>query len=449
MQIEQLKKEELKHEYSVTFTAEEVSERVEKKLLEIGKTIKMPGFRPGKVPMKVLKTKYSSAVMGEVLELAVDESSRKVINDNEIRPALQPRIEVKSFDEKTGLEYLMEIELLPEFDVMDLAKIKLEKLHSTPSEKSIEEAVERIASNSKDSKKVEGLRAAKTGDILVIDFDGTVDGNPFPGMQGAGHSLELGTNSFIDTFEDQLVGSKAGDEKTVTVTFPDDYGQEQLQGVEAIFEVKVKELREVVAAKIDEEFSKKLGFDTVEKMRDAIKEQMQNEYDQVARMNLKRQLLDTIDENHKFDVPEGMIDAEFYAIWQQLKNKQHPDDPNMQKAEDGKTVEADKGTKEENEEYREIAVRRVKLGLVLAEVGRVEKIEVSDQEIQQAVVTEARKYPGQEAQVFEFYQKNPQAVEGIKAPLYEEKVVDYILESAELDEKEVPVEELTEAANKE
>ena len=450
MKIKQTKKENLKHEYSVTLTAEEVGQKINDKLEEIGKTVKMPGFRPGKVPLKVLKSKYGKAVMGEVLESAVDESALKAINENELRPAMQPRIEVKTFDEEKGLEYIMEVELLPEFDVMDFSKIKLEKLTAAPEEKAVKDALDRIASSNKETALVEKARASKKGDILVIDFDGTVNGEPFPGMKGEGFPLELGSKSFIDTFEDQLVGSKVGDHKTVKVTFPEDYGQEELKGVDAVFEVNVKELREPVKATLDDEFAKKMGFDNVSKIEDAVKQQMQSEYDQVSRLNIKRQLLDAIDQEHDMEVPAGMVDAEFYAIWQQLKGKQHPDDPSHQHgAECNHDSDDDKGTKAENDEYRSIAKRRVKLGLVLAEAGRINKVEVTNQEIQQAVMAEARKYPGQEAQVFEFYQKNPQAIEGIKAPIYEDKVVDFVLETANIEERQVSIEELTKTAEQE
>jgi len=446
MQIKQTKKEELKHEYAVTLSGEEVSEKIDEKLQEIGKTVNMPGFRPGKIPLKVLKSKYGKAVMGEVLEKTVDETTLKAINENELRPATRPKIEVKTFDEKDGLEYTMEVELLPEFDVMDFSTIKLEKLFAKPDDKAIEESLKRIASAKTESEKLEEDRGAKKGEIVVIDFDGTVDGKPSPGMKGEGFSLELGSKSFIDTFEEQLEGGKVGDHKTITVTFPKDYGQETLQGVEAVFEVDIKDVRVITETKIDEEFAKAMGFESLDKIKETITEQMQSEYDQVARMNIKRQLLDIIDEKHDFAVPTGMVDAEFYSIWQQINGHQHPDDPNHVHGEKCDHEHEDAGTEEDVAEYRDIASRRVKLGLVLAEVGKVNKIEVQNNELQQAVIAEARKYQGQEAQVFEFYQKNPQALEGLKAPIYEEKVVDFVLDTAKVEEREVSIEELTKAS---
>ncbi len=439
MQITQTKKEDLKHEYTVTMTGAEIDEKINEKLQEIGKTVNLPGFRPGKAPLALLKSKYGKAVMGEVLELAVNDSTLKAINENELRPAMRPKIEVKTFDEKDGLEYTMAIELLPEIKLADFKSIKLEKLTAKPEAKAVKETLNRIASSNKGSEKVEENRAAKTGDIVVIDFDGTVDGKPFPGMKGEGFPLELGSKSFIDTFEDQLVGAKAGDHKTVKVTFPENYGEEKLRGVAAVFEVDVKELRVPAAAKVDDEFAKSMGFENLAKLEEVIEQQMQKEYDQVARVNVKRALLDALDEAHDFTVPAGMVEAEFEGIWNQL----------MHDHEHNHAHDHEHGSEEEKQEYRDIAGRRVKLGLVLAEVGRINKIEVTNEEIQQAVINEARRYPGKERQVFEFYQKNEQALEGLRAPIYEDKVIDFVLERINMETRQVDIEELTKAAEQE
>jgi trigger factor len=369
----------------------------------------------------------------------------KAINENSLRPAMRPKIEVKTFDEDKGLEYTMAIEVLPEIKLADLSSIKLEKLTSTADKKEIDAALERIAKANKTSEKIEEKRAAKTGDIVVIDFDGTVDGNPFPGMKGDDFPLELGSKSFIEGFEEQLVGAKAGDEKLVKVTFPKDYAHDALQNVKAEFKVNVKELRAPTVPKIDEDFAKKLGFESLEKVEEAVGKQIQGEYDQVARMNLKRALLDALDEKHEFTIPAGMVESEFQGIWQQLKgghDHAHGDPGHVH----GPDCGHDLGTPEEQEEYRGIAERRVKLGLVLAEIGRINKIEVSNQELQQAVINEARKYPGKERQVFEYYQKNPQALEAVKAPVYEDKVVDFILERSNISTRQVTIDELTKAS---
>jgi trigger factor len=449
MQITQTKQEDLKREFIVTMTPAEIDEKINERLEELGKTIKMPGFRPGKVPLNLLKSKYGKAVMGEVLEGAVNDSTVKAINENNLRPAMRPKIEVKTFDEAKGLEYTMAIELLPEIKLMDIAGLKLDRLAAKPEKKEITEALERIAKANKTTEKVEGKVAAKSGDVVVIDFDGTVDGQPFPGMKGSDTPLELGSNSFIPGFEDQLIGTKAGDEVVVKVTFPADYGHAALQNVKAEFKVNVKELRKAVMPAIDDEFAKKLGLENLAKLEEVVGQQIQNEYDQLARMTLKRQLLDKLDEEHDFPVPAGMVESEFQGIWQQVKGHSHAhDDPNHVHGPDC-NHEEDKGTPEEREEYEDIAHRRVKLGLVLAEFGRINKIDVSNQELQQAVINEARRYPGKERQVFEYYQKNPQAIEAIKAPIYEDKVVDFILERSTIAQRQVTIDELTKASEQE
>lgn len=441
MQITQTNQEELKREFTVTMTAEEIDVKINERLLELGKTVKMPGFRPGKIPLPLLKSKYGKSVMGEVLESAVNDSTMQAINENNLRPAMRPKIDVKTFDEAKGLEYTMAIELLPEIKLAGLEDIKLEKLVAKPAEKEITEALSRIAESNKTSEKVEAVRPAKTGDVLVIDFDGSVDGEALPGMKGEDFPLELGSKSFIDTFEEQLVGAKPGDKRTINVTFPEDYGHDKLKGAKAVFEVNVKELRESVTPKIDDEFAKQLGFDSLDKVKEAVAAQIQNEYDQISGMTLKRHLLDALDEKHDFEVPLGMVDAEFEGILHQVQGPHDHNDPNH--------THDNVGTPEEREEYKTIAERRVKLGLVLAEIGRANKIEITNQELQQAVINEARRYPGQEKQVFEFYQQNPQALENLKAPVYEDKVVSFILEKVKVDSKEVGIEDLTKAADAE
>lgn len=422
MQIKQTKDNALEKTFTVTMTAEEISQRVDEKLQEIGQTMKIPGFRPGKVPLAVLKSRYGQSVLGEVLESAVNDSSMKAINENKIKPAMQPKIEVESFEEGKGLKYTMVVEVLPEIKLTDIKKLKLERHTAKPEAKTVDEALERIAKGNKTLEDVKEKRAAKKGDTVVIDFDGTVDGEARPGMKGDDYALELGSNSFVDTFEDQLVGCKAGDKKDVTVTFPKDYGSEELAGKEAVFTVTVKKLQKSVLPKTDDEFAKTLGFDDLKALKAAVTEQIQADYDRLTRLHTKRQLLDILDETHTFDVPAGMLDSEYESI---LHHLAHQDGSHHHGEECNHELDL---SDSEKKEYREIAKRRVKLGLVLAEIGRENKVEVSQGELQQAVINEARRYPGQEKQVFEYYQSTPQALEALRAPLYEEKIVDFILE---------------------
>ncbi|MAZ75830.1 MAG: trigger factor [Micavibrio sp.] len=435
MQVKEIKSEGLKHELEVIVPANDIAKHVETRLLEVGKTVKIQGFRPGKVPMDILKQRYGRAVLGEVLETAVNDATKQVIEDKKLKPAMQPKIEVQEFDEGKDLKYKMELEVLPEFKVMDVKGMKLEKLVAKVDDKQIDEALERITAQHKGSKKIESDRAAKTGDILIIDFHGRTkdDGVEHEGMHAHGSKLELGSSQFIPGFEEQLTGAKAGDKVEVNVTFPKEYGANDLAGREAIFDVKVNEIHEATDAVVNDEFAKELGFDDEKALRGAVENQLKKDYETHTNMKLKRQILDILDENHSFDLPESMQTSEYDGIVQQIE---------MERKQDPSNKEGEL-TDDEKEELSAIAERRVRLGLVIADLGQANGVTVADQELQGAVIGEAQKYPGQEKMVFEYYQKNPQALEGLRAPLFEEKVVEIIIEGADVTEKSVSIEELT------
>jgi trigger factor len=436
MQVKELKKDGLKHEIEVTLSANDIDKRVDSKLQEVGKTIRMPGFRAGKVPLKMLKQKYGKVIMGEVLELAVNETSTKILNDKNLKPALQPKIEVRSFDEGKDLVFSMAVEVLPEFKVKDFKGLKLQRLISKPDDKAVNEALEKIAANNKGSKAVD--RKAKKGDTVVIDFHGrTADDNKaHEGMHMHGHRLELGSGAFIPGFEDQLIGAKAGEKVEVKVSFPKEYQAAELAGRDAIFDVDVTEVREPAEAKIDEDFAKSLGLDDVAALKNAVREQLQKEFDHHSRLYLKKALMDKLDETHDFAVPEGMATMEYENIIQQVERD--PSRPKDQKL-----------TQEEKDEFREIAERRVRLGLLLSQIGNDNKITVSDPELQRAVIQQAQQFRGQERQVFEYYSKNRNALESLRAPLFEEKVVDFIIALSDVTDKEVSGDELLNAIENE
>lgn len=433
MQVKEVKSEGLSYELEITVEATDIDKRVDARLLQYGENLKLPGFRPGKVPMDILKQRYGRAVLGEVLEQAVNDSSQKALTDKGLRPAVQPKIEVKEFDEGKDLIYSMEIEVMPEFEIMELKGLKLEKPVTKLDDKAVDDALERIAEQNQDSEVVE--RAAKNDDIVVIDYHGKTkdDGKEHPGMHAHGTPLKLGSNQFIEGFEEQLVGKKAGDKVEVNVTFPDPYHSAELAGREAIFDVDVAEVREPKKAEINDDFAKKLGLEDAAGLRKAVEEQIQSEYDQISRMKLKRTLLDILDDKHDFEIPPGMLDLEFDSIKQQISIEK-PD-----QVKDGKL----ELSKEEEDELQAIAERRVRLGMILSQVGQKNNISVSDQELQKAVINEAQRYPGQEAQVFEYYKNTPQALEALRAPVFEDKVVDFIVELADVKEKEVSLDELT------
>lgn len=433
MQVKEVKSEGLSYELEVTVPAKDIDKKVDIKLQEYGKTMKLPGFRPGKVPLNLLKQRYGRAVLGEVLEQAVNDSTQKVLSDKGLRPALQPKIEVKEFDEGKDLVYSMAVEVLPEFKVIDLKTLTLEKPVAKADQKAVDEALERISKQHRDSEVVE--RAAKKGDIVVMDFHGRTkdDNKEHQGMHAHGQQLELGSGQFIAGFEDQLTGKKAGDKVEVNVTFPDPYHSAELAGRDAIFDVEIHEVRETKPAAINDEFAKKFGMEDEKALRKAVEDQIQSEYDQVSRLKLKRSLLDALDEQHDFEIPQGMLELEFSSIKQQIAMEK------QDQVKDGKL----ELSQEEEDELQAIAERRVRLGMILSEVGRQNNVRVTDQELQRAVISEAQRYPGQEAVVFDYYKNNRQALEALRAPVFEDKVVDFIVQLAKVSEKEVSLEELS------
>lgn len=434
MQVKELKQDGLSYEMEITIPAKDIDTRTDKRLKELAKDIKMPGFRPGKVPLNIARQKYGKVILGEVLELAVNETSAKILEDKDLKPAMQPKIEVKGeFDEGTDLTYVMSVEVLPKVKIKDFKGLKLEKKVAKPDAKSVDEALERLAASRNETAPVE--RASKDGDTVVIDFDGRTadDDVHHPGMKSEKHQLKLGSGMFIPGFEDQLIGKKAGDKAEVKVSFPEQYGAKELAGRDAIFDVVVHEVREAAPAKIDDEFAKSFGMDSVDALKKAVEEQIQHEFNGYTRMHLKKDLMDYLDDNHKFEIPQGMMDLEYNNIVDQIKLDHQRSNP-------GSEAEL---SKDELAELKDIAERRVRLGLVLSEIGSQNNLSVPDTELQKAVISEAQKYPGQEKEVFDYYAKNRNALESLRAPMFEEKVVDYILELAEVSEKEVSIEELT------
>ncbi len=432
MQAVEVKKEGLKREYKVTVPASELAGRVSARIAELGKTMKVPGFRPGKAPAKMLEQRYGDVVLGEVVEKAVNDGTSAAIRDNKLRPATQPSVDIKSFGKGQDLEFSMSIEVLPDVAVMDLKGIKLDRPVAKVADKTIEDALNRIAKNNRKSKKIEENRASKTGDIVVIDYAGKLeDGTTKPGMSSVGYHLELGSGSFIAGFEEQLTGKKAGDDVSVNVTFPENYGAEDLAGKKATFAVTVHEIHEAANPDIDDDFAKTLGVADLEALKKAVRDQMEGEYGQYSPQKVKRKLLDLLDEKHSFELPQGMVEAEYKIILDQIE---------QEKKYKG---ESEPLTDEETEELKGIAARRVRLGLILSEVGQANNITVSDQDLQRAVMDQARRFPGQEMQVFEMFRKNRQMVENLRAPIFEDKVVDFIIELADIKDVEVPLDELT------
>jgi len=438
MQVTETVNEGLKRAYTIVVPADDIEQKLSARLSEIAKTAQMPGFRPGKVPVSLLRKTYGDQVMGEVLEQTVSESTEAAITEKDLRPLGQPKIEVKKFDSGEDLEYDVEFELFPEIQLTDFSTIKLERLKVPADEDQVETMLKQMAEGQKDSKPVAEKRKIKSGDIAVIDFTGSVDGEEFPGGKADDYPLEIGSNMFIPGFEEQLIEKEVGDKLEVKVKFPDEY-TEELAGKDAVFAVEIKELREGIPAEIDDELAKKMGAENLEELKKNLRQSQEGELDGLSRMRLKKELLDALDEGHKFDLPSGLIGQEFDAIWEQFvhQREHHPD----QIDEDDK----DKSDDDLKAQYGEIAERRVRLGLLLAEIGRTNEIQVTPEEVNRAIMQEAQRYQGREQEVMEHYQKNPEALQAIQSPLLEEKVVDFILELAQVSDKEVTLEELVAA----
>jgi trigger factor len=433
MQITETSSVGLKREFTVVVASGDIEQKVQDKLVEIGRSVRLPGFRPGKVPMQVLRKRYGSSIMGEVLESTVSDSSEQAMREHGLRPAMQPKVEIVSFKEGADLEYKLAVELLPEIKPVDFGEIELERQRPEIPDEEIEKALKRIAQPHRKSEVVE--RPAATGDVVVIDFVGSVGGTEFPGGSAKGHELELGSSRFIPGFEEQLVGATAGEHRTVKVTFPAEYGSEELAGKDAEFAVDVQSVKALKDASIDDELATELGLESLEALKKAIREQLEREYGGVARQRLKRSLLDQLAAKHDFPVPAGMVDLEFESIWKQFQEAREAN-------KDEVADEAGKSEDELKSDYRVIAERRVRLGLLLSEVGRSNAITVTQEEVNRALGEEARRHPGYEKQVIEFYRKNPEALANLRAPLFEDKVVDFIVEMAKVTDKPVSIEEL-------
>jgi trigger factor len=432
MQITEISASGLKREYKVVINAAALESTVNEKLENIRGQVNMPGFRPGKAPAALIKKQYGRALLGEAMEESVNSALQKTLEDNKLRPAMQPKVDIQSFEEGKDFECTIAVEVLPEIVPGDFKAIKLERLVVEPNDSEVDEFLTRLSDQQKTYEKAD--KVAEKGDQVVIDFSGSVDGVKFDGGTASDYPLVLGSNTFIPGFEDQLTGLKAGDAKTVKVTFPENYGNSDLAGKPADFECTVKEVRAAQPVTIDDEFAKRFGLQSLQELKDNIKRDLGSEYKSLARMKMKRSLLDQLSDQHSFDVPPGMVELEFGQIWNEISGDKARLEAEM--------AEEKKSEDELKAEYQKIAERRIRLGLLLSEVGRINNIEVKSEEITRAMIEQARRFPGQERQVMEYFQKNPEAAQSLRAPIFEDKVVDFIVEMATVTDKPVTKEEL-------
>ncbi len=396
--------------------------------------IHLKGFRPGKAPISYLKKAYRKSLMGEIVNDAINKSSEKVLKDKALKPATTPRVDFVNaiesvIDGKADLEFTMKVDLMPDFTLANLSSLKAERLVADVDDDAVEEALGRLADSQKVyTDKGEGAVAEK-GDVINIDFKGTIDGEAFEGGASEGFDLMLGSGAFVPGFEDQLIGTKAGDERTVKVTFPENYGAAKLAGKPAEFAIKVHAVKAASPVALDDELAKKLGLESLDVLKERVRDQLKSDYSRTSRTHMKRRILDSLDESHSFDLPAGMVDAEFDNIWKQVEAELKREGASPE--DEGKTEDEMKA------EYRGIAERRVRLGLVLARIGEQNAITIGQEEVNRALAARARQFPGQEKQVIEFYASNPQAMAEIRVPLFEDKVIDFLGELMEVKDRKV------------
>jgi trigger factor len=443
MQVTETLSAGLKREYKVVVGQAELDKELNAKLADFSRKANIKGFRPGKVPVSHLKRVYGKSAMAEVLQDAVDSRSKQLLEEKNLKPAYQPEVKLPTdeaeiaavMDGKSDLSFTMALEVIPDFEVKDHSGLSFTRHVVEVADDQIDETLTRIASQSKNFEEKTGKSGkAKAGDRVTINFVGTIDGKPFDGGTAEDVALEIGSGQFIPGFEEQLIGAKAGDDVAVKVSFPADYGVAELAGKPAEFATKVTKVEGAQDAVIDEEFAKKMGFEDLAKLRDTIKQSIGAEYGQMSAMKLKRDVLDALDKEYSFELPEKLVEAEFNGIWNALTGEM---------TRSGKSF-ADEGTTEEDarKEYRAIAERRVRLGLVLGRMGEKAGVVVSEQELQNALMNRMRQFPGQEKMVIDYYRQNPAAMMELRGPIFEQKVVDSIVSAAKVDEKSVTKDEL-------
>ena len=434
MQVTETLHDGLKRGWSVTVPVADIEGKRTAKLQEIGRTVRLPGFRPGKVPLTIVRQRYGSAVMSEVLQESVNTATQQVLTERGLRAAGQPKVDVTQLDETQDLQFNVEVELLPDIAMPDFGGLQLTRYRAEPSPETIDKALTELAARRRNLVDVTEDRGAQTGDTLTVDYTGMVDGVAFPGGTGTAMPVELGAEGFIPGFSEGMEGMRPGEERQISVTFPEEYHAKELAGKAATFDLKATALQQSTPPVIDESLAEQFGFDDLESLRKIIAGQIQREYDGVSRMRIKRDLLDQLAKGADFPVPPSMVESEFNGIWTRVEADR----------KEGKGDEEDKEKDDETlkTEYRGIAERRVRLGLLLSEIGRQNAIQVGPDELQRAMRTEAARYQGQEAQVLEFFRKNPQAADGLRGPIFEDKTVDFILESASVETKVVTPEEL-------
>jgi trigger factor len=449
MQIKETLSQGLKREFDIKIPASEVEKKLNTRLETIGKKVKIPGFRPGKVPLDLLKKRFKAEVLAEVLEECVENGIKQAIKEKNIKPSLKPNVDVKSYEEDKDLDFEVKMEILPVIEEINLDNLSFEKYVVTVPPEAISNVIENIAKKNRKTRPIEKLRKTEKGDVVIIDFEGFIEDLPIEGGAGKAHPLELGSGSFIPGFEDQLIGHHKGSQVDVNVTFPEEYHEDRYANKPARFDVTITDIHEADPIAIDSALATKLGFESLEAMQAFVEKNISNNYTDHSFLNTKRHVLDALAERFTFEVPENMINMEFENIWEQLCrelgiDQKNTSNTNLKKDEKAKSFEELAGKSEEDlrREYKTIAERRVRLGLLLAEIGNRNNIAVGNQELLNALMAKAKEFPGQEKAVFDFYRNNESAMASLRAPIFENKVVDFILSQSKVTEKKISPEAL-------
>ena len=443
MNIKETLNEGLAREYEITLTAAEMEEKVSARLAEVATTANMPGFRPGKVPLSVVKARFGDQVKGEVIRTSLDDAAKQTIEEQKLQLASQPKMDITSFEDGNDLVAKLTAEIMPEIILPDLSSLAVDRPVLPEDEAGIDETLQRLADENRPTTKVEKKRKAKLGDVVLIDFTGRIDGEAFEGGAAQDHMLELGSNSFIPGFEDGLVGAEAGQTVDVKVSFPEEYQAAHLAGKEAVFECPVKEIHEKGESRIDDDLASKLGFDNLAALREAVAGQLASQHATALRAAVKTNVFDQLAEQADFDVPPSLMQSEYDVVAKSLAGAQNHDYDHDHDHDHDHSHAADEGLDEaQKEEAQAVALRRVRLGLMLTEIGQKNNIQVTEEDTRRAMIEQARRFPGQEQQVIEYYSKNPDALQQLAGPMFEELVMDYILEMAKVTDVEITAEEL-------
>merc|ERR1711988_1541675 len=436
MEIKEKKTTGLKREFEIIITNKSIDELVQNKISELAPKANIPGFRPGKVPHNIIKSRFGKQIFGEVVNESLNNASKKIVDDFKINAATQPKMDVKTLDEGKDIKVDYSVEIMPEFKVPDLTKLKITRPIVKVEEKQVDESIKRIASQNSKTEKIKKERKTKLNDTVVIDFEGKINNEVFEGGSAKGHHLKIGSNSFIPGFEDKLIGKSSGQNFDIDLKFPEDYQAKELAGKKVVFNVTINEIREDIKTEINDDFAKSLGLESLESLKKSVKEQILNQHSIQTRSKMKREILDLLADSLDFELPNTLVEDEYQSVCLAMK-------PNQKPLNDKKDKAYDEGmSKTEKDDALTISKRRVRLGLILAEIGRLNNIKVEEKDTQNAMMQELQRYPGREKEILDYFKKNPDAQNQLSGPVFEDKIIDFIVELAEVKEKVVSVDDL-------